>query len=187
MKNTKVTLAPLEESDREQFILDNQWAFKFGALQEFGKRDDHVDFDGEIISRRTIEECIDAPENETYRILLDGKKVGGMVLKIDKETNYNHLELLFTDPTEHSKGIGFGAWQQAEALRRVLPQPEVLPLRLCQLPQHPVQQVRSRLQERFPRSAPLPHKQNYNLPPLRRQTWTGGLPSARPAAQKGFF
>ena len=116
MKNTKVTLAPLEESDREQFILDNQWAFKFGALQEFGKRDDHIDFDGEIISRRTIEECIDAPENETYRILLDGKKVGGMVLKIDKETNHNHLELLFADPTEHSKGIGFGAWQQAEAL-----------------------------------------------------------------------
>ena len=116
MKNTKVTLAPLEESDREQFILDNQWAFKFGALQEFGKRDDHIDFDGEIISRRTIEECIDAPENETYRILLDGKKVGGMVLKIDKETNHNELEILFVDPKEHTKGIGYGAWLAVEQL-----------------------------------------------------------------------
>ena len=49
MKNTKVTLVPLASDDREQFILDNQWAFKYGALQEFGKRDDHISFEGEII------------------------------------------------------------------------------------------------------------------------------------------
>ena len=48
MKNTKVELIPLTEDDREQFILDNQWAFKYGALQEFGERDDHIDDDGEI-------------------------------------------------------------------------------------------------------------------------------------------
>ena len=53
MKNTKVTLIPLTEDDREQFILDNQWAFKYGALQEFGERDNHIDDDGEIISRKT--------------------------------------------------------------------------------------------------------------------------------------
>ena len=29
MKNTKVTLAPLETEDREQFILDNQESFKY--------------------------------------------------------------------------------------------------------------------------------------------------------------
>ena len=55
MKNTKVTLVPLAADDREQFILDNQWAFKHGALMEFGERDDHLDADGEIISRATIE------------------------------------------------------------------------------------------------------------------------------------
>ena len=45
MKKAKVILVPLTEDDREQFILDNQWAFKHGALHEFGERDDHVDFD----------------------------------------------------------------------------------------------------------------------------------------------
>ena len=54
MKNTTVTLVPLTAEDREQFILDNQWSFKYGALQEFGERDDHIDGDGEIISRRNI-------------------------------------------------------------------------------------------------------------------------------------
>ena len=96
MKNTKVTLAPLAADDREQFILDNQWAFKHGAMIEFGERDDHLGMDGEIISRKTIETSIDAADTETYRIVLDGKNVGGVILKIDKETHHNELEILFT-------------------------------------------------------------------------------------------
>ena len=116
MKHTSVTLVPLTEDDREQFILDNQWAFKHGAMMEFGLRDDHVNDDGEIISRQTIERCIDHPQNETYRIVANGKNVGGMILKIDEETHHNHLEILFTSPDEHSKGIGYGAWLAAEAL-----------------------------------------------------------------------
>ena len=49
MKHTKATLVPLTADAREQFILDNQWSFKYGALEEFGERDDHIDGDGEII------------------------------------------------------------------------------------------------------------------------------------------
>ena len=116
MKNKTVTLIPLTDDDREQFILDNQWAFKHGALIEFGERDDHMDCDGEIISRKTIERCIDAPSSETYPIVLNGKKVGGVILKIDNETNHNHLEILFVSPEEHTKGIGYGAWLEVEAL-----------------------------------------------------------------------
>ncbi len=116
MKNTKVTLSPLKADDREQFIIDNQESFKFGAIEEFGMRDDHFDDDGEIISRETVERCIDDPQNETYRIMLDGKAVGGVILKIDNETHRNHLEILFVSPKEHSRGIGYGAWLAVEAL-----------------------------------------------------------------------
>ena len=116
MKNTQVTLLPLTPDDREQFILDNQWSFKYGAMMEFGERDDHIGRDGEIISRKTIERCLDDPQNETYRIVADGKKVGGVILKIDRETNRNELEILFVSPEEHTKGIGYGAWQAVEAL-----------------------------------------------------------------------
>ena len=116
MKNKKVELIPLCADDREQFITDNQWAFKYGAMMEFGERDNHLDFDGEIISRKTIERCIDAPDNETYRIVVDGKRVGGVILKIDAQTHHNHLEILFTNPDEHSRGIGYGAWLAVEAL-----------------------------------------------------------------------
>lgn len=126
MKNIKVTLVPMRSDDREQFILDNQRAFKFGATEEFELRDDHFDDDGEIISRETIEECIDDKSNETYRIVYQGRNVGGVVLKIDNETHHNSLELFFTSPEEHSNGIGFAAWQEVERLH-----PETLVWETC--------------------------------------------------------
>ena len=116
MKHTEVTLAPLTAEDREQFILDNQWSFKYGALEEFGERDNSLNDDGEIISRKTIERCIDDPNSETYRIVLDGRNVGGVILKINNETHHNELEILFVAPEEHTKGIGYGAWLAVEAL-----------------------------------------------------------------------
>ena len=116
MRHIQVQLIPLTADDREQFILDNQWAFKYGAMLEFGERDNHLDNSGEIISRKTIERCIDDPKNEAYRIVHEGKKVGGVILKIDNETHRNELELFFVAPEEHSKGIGYGAWLAVEAL-----------------------------------------------------------------------
>ena len=81
-----ITLTRLTDDDREQFILDNQRAFKYGALEEFGRRDDHFEEDGEIISRRTIENSIDG--GVAYRIREDGRIVGGLVLKIDEKTQH---------------------------------------------------------------------------------------------------
>ncbi|SDZ90511.1 hypothetical protein SAMN02910384_00509 [Pseudobutyrivibrio sp. ACV-2] len=42
---TMVTLTPLQQSDREKFIKDNQEAFNYGALEEFGMRDNHFEED----------------------------------------------------------------------------------------------------------------------------------------------
>lgn len=52
---TDIILLPLEATDRNQFILDNQEAFNYGALVEFGLRDDHFEEPDEIISRETIQ------------------------------------------------------------------------------------------------------------------------------------
>ena len=102
----------MEVDDKEQFILDNQVAFKYGATIEFGMRDDHFEEDGEIISRDTIEQSI--KKGEAYRIIVDGQKVGGLVLRI--EGNHGELELLFVSPKAHSKGIGYAAWSAVEQL-----------------------------------------------------------------------
>ena len=65
----EVYLTALTPDDREQFIRDNHEAFNYGALEEFGRRDDHFEDDGEIISRETIEHSIDG--GEAYRIMQD--------------------------------------------------------------------------------------------------------------------
>ena len=109
---TAVTRVPLAPDDREQFIKDNQRAFNYGALEEYGLRDDHFEEDGEIISRETIEQSIDG--GEAYRILQDGHPVGGVVIKVDGERG--DLDLLFVSPKAHSKGIGYAAWCAVEQL-----------------------------------------------------------------------
>ena len=110
----KVVLKPLENSDKEQFIKDNQEAFLYGATIEFGLRDEHYEEDGEIISRETIENSLKG--GTAYRIFFENKKVGGVVLKIDKQAKFGELELLFTSPNFHSKGIGKKAWQEIEKM-----------------------------------------------------------------------
>ena len=111
-----VSLALLQEDDTEQFIKDNQWAFKYGAQIEFGMRDDRTEEGSEVISRSTIERCINGENAEAYRIVQNGKHVGGVVLSIDKEAGKGELELLFVTPESHSKGIGKAAWQAVETL-----------------------------------------------------------------------
>lgn len=49
-----VELKPLDASDKEQFIKDIQEAFNYGALEEFGMRDNHFEEDEQIISRETM-------------------------------------------------------------------------------------------------------------------------------------
>ena len=107
-----IRLLALTSDDREQFILDNQEAFNYGALEEFGRRDDHFEEEGEIISRETIEHSID--NGEAYRIMLDGQPVGGVIIKVDGDRG--DLEILFVSPRVHSKGIGYAAWCAVERL-----------------------------------------------------------------------
>ena len=112
MSKTQVTLVPLKDEDREQFIKDNQKAFKYGATEEFGMRDEHFEEEGEIISRETIIQSID--NGEAFRIMSDGKSAGGAIVRV--EQNRGDLEILFVDPDVHSKGIGYAAWCQIEKM-----------------------------------------------------------------------
>ena len=111
-----IILQPLRPSDHEQFIKDNQEAFNYGALEEFGLRNDRFEETNEdgnqIISRKTIVTSIE--NGDAYRILLDNVIVGGAVIKIDGA--HGELELLFISQKHHSKGIGYAAWCEIEKM-----------------------------------------------------------------------
>ena len=118
MDNKSVKLTALTNDDKEQFILDNQEAFRYGATEEFGMRDNHFEEDGEIISHATIENAIE--NGEAYRIVCNGEIAGGVVVRVDGDKG--DLELLFVSPRAHSKGIGYAAWCEIE---RMYPQVKV--------------------------------------------------------------
>lgn len=107
-----VKLVPLTPDGRKQFILDNQEAFNYGALQEFGRRDDHFESEDQIISRETIEQSI--KNGEAYRIMLEDLPVGGVIISVKGEKG--DLDILFTSPKEHSRGVGYAAWHEVEKL-----------------------------------------------------------------------
>ena len=116
MNRLKISLLPLQDDDREQFIRDNQEAFNYGAMVEFGLRDNRFEEDDEIISRATIEESID--NGTAFRIMQDGQPVGGVIVKV--EGCHGELEILFVSPKAHSKGIGYAAWLKIERMYPVV-------------------------------------------------------------------
>lgn len=111
-----IKLVPLTADDREQFIIDNQQAFKYGAQEEFGMRDDRMEAGEEVISRKTIERCLDDNQSEAYQIMHNEDVVGGMILKIDRQNAKGELEILFIKPDAHSKGLGQAAWKEVEII-----------------------------------------------------------------------
>lgn len=111
-----IRLVSITPDDKEQFILDNQRAFKYGAQTMFGMRDDRMEEGEEVISRKTIERSMNGEHAETYRIICDGNVVGGLILQIDQQHAKGELEILFVNPEAHSKGIGQAAWKAVEAM-----------------------------------------------------------------------
>lgn len=109
----KIELKELKINDIESFIIDNQEAFNYGALVEFGVRDEHFESDGQIISKDTILESLNSPNARAFFVFCNDEKVGGVVLQIN-ENNENELDLFFISPKMHGLGIGTAVWNLIE-------------------------------------------------------------------------
>lgn len=111
-----IRLELLKPDDEEQFIKDNQAAFNFGAEQYFNEQEleEQHEEDGQIISRETIIQSIHREGSITYRIIVDDKKVGGIIINL--KDDFGELEIFFVIPYSESKGVGQAAWKEAERL-----------------------------------------------------------------------
>lgn len=105
----KVTITDAHPSDIATFKKELQDAFAVAVIDEFGALPD-----GPIPSDRDLDAAITAPGAVVLRILSDGRKVGGAVLTLDKDTNHNSLDLFFIKVGEHGCGLGLKAWLAIE-------------------------------------------------------------------------
>ena len=109
-----VRLEVLKKEDEEQFIKDNQYAFKYGAEQYFSQTEMEGQYEeeGEIISKEVIYNSIHHKDSIAYRIISDDEPVGGIIVNVKDDRG--DLEIFFVNPSCHSKGIGQQAWKEIE-------------------------------------------------------------------------
>lgn len=104
----QIQLRPLQENETDLFVKEIQIAFDKAVIEKFGPQKTSV------IPREDVERSLYGKNAETFRILYNGKGVGGVVLSINQETQHNALELFYINPDCHSKGIGQKVWQMIE-------------------------------------------------------------------------
>lgn len=107
MSDVVISLRKVLENEYPAFVKDLQNAFSVAVVENFGS-DEIVPPEEDILS------SINAEGAETYAIFADGKNVGGVVLKINGETNVNYLDLFFIRTDCHNKGVGLAAWKAIE-------------------------------------------------------------------------
>lgn len=63
-----------------------------------------------------INEIQEAKGSEAYIAESDGKRVGGTIIVVNKETGYNSLHLLYVKAGSQNAGNGYKIWQAIEEL-----------------------------------------------------------------------
>lgn len=108
-KEDIVTLDIVKNEELQKFKRDLQESFHVALVKTFGSNSNKP-----IPSDKAIEESFTSAGAIVYHILLNGKKVGGVVLSIDEITQHNSLEFFFMYANENSKGVGYKAWKAIE-------------------------------------------------------------------------
>lgn len=103
----QIIFEELTAAELGRFTRELQDAFSIAVKEKFGT-------DMPIPSAKEVEEAFDTEGKELYYLSADGKRVGGVVLKIDPLTHHNSLELFFISPTVHSRGVGLAVWEAIE-------------------------------------------------------------------------
>lgn len=108
---SKLILRPIISfEDKNIFINEVQEAFQKAYIKEFGK------FEKTILPVTDIDESFETKGAEAYTAEIDGVRVGGTIIAIDKKTGCNSLHLLYVKPCSQNLGNGFKIWQAIEEL-----------------------------------------------------------------------
>lgn len=106
----RLNFITLEEKDVEELIPIMKDAFNYDSNLYLGKDDGPEGYDnGDFIRRWGLNE-----DSDSYKILLDDKIVGMVILWINNETQENFLGNIFIDVKEQNKKIGETVWKMIE-------------------------------------------------------------------------
>ena len=104
------SLTPLNDAELPEFKREMQRAFQLGYEAEFGP------CDKPILPEEDIDQSLEAEGAVAYAARIDGVMAGGAIVKINRRTRHNELELLFVKAGTQSRGIGQNIWNAIEKL-----------------------------------------------------------------------
>ncbi len=105
-----VDLILMSDDDILEFKKNIQYAFQKGFEDVYGKTNDI------ILPEKDIDRSLNAEGSAAFKAVVDGETVGGAIVVINKETQHNHLDLLYVKYGTQTKGIGFAIWSAIEKM-----------------------------------------------------------------------
>ena len=105
-----VDLILMSDDDILEFKKKIQYAFQKGFEDVYGKTNDI------ILPEKDIDRSLNAEGSAAYKAVVDGETIGGAIVVINKETQHNHLDLLYVKYGIQTKGIGFAIWSAIEKM-----------------------------------------------------------------------
>ena len=117
--DSQITLVPVTTEELQIFKEELQVAFMKGLQDSFPGAEDPTEM-GPIPSEEDMQHSLYADGAVIRHIVVAGEKVGGVVLRINEETQHNEVDFLYI--SADGKGIGTKAW---EAIEVAFPKTEV--------------------------------------------------------------
>lgn len=110
----EITLAPVPQEELVTFKVELQEAFMKGLQYSFPEAEDPTEM-GPIPSDEDFQYSLTAKDSVVRQLILNGERMGGVVLKINNDTQRNEVDFLYTKANAHGKGLGTKAWKAIEA------------------------------------------------------------------------
>jgi len=108
-QESSITLEIAKKEDFNEFKHNLQESFKQWVINNL-----EWTLDEPIPSDKEIEESFNNENSIVYNILLNKKKVWGIIVMINNKTHHNSLDFLFINKNEISNGIWYKAWLELE-------------------------------------------------------------------------
>ena len=93
-----IRFEPVPRNEFGDFKKDVKEIFAIGVIEHFGMPDD-----GEPVPDRDVDEALYHPKADVFYVYQGNRRVGGVVLTIDKETHRNKMDLFYIYPDCHSR------------------------------------------------------------------------------------